>query len=176
MLDLNVHLFVLVPVDHCSSWEEVLCMDWRFHPGFPVHLPADVDQQAGIRWVRPQHRPQEVLLKTVGPLPETHTAKNPNNWLCIHAYTNTLVYAEPPTALPIFPHHWLWHHTPWLGKNSAGSTERVPGGVNVWGTWCPLLCLCRSFQMCLFTTLFASMKVYSLVGLLPNRPVVLLNM
>merc|ERR1712107_41570 len=28
----------------------------------PLHLPADVDHQAGVRRVRPIHRPQEVLL------------------------------------------------------------------------------------------------------------------
>merc|ERR1712039_1037795 len=32
------------------------------HPGFPLHLPADVDLQTGVRRVRPWHRPQEVLL------------------------------------------------------------------------------------------------------------------
>merc|ERR1712172_453121 len=34
--------------DHRSSREEVLRLDRRIHPGFPVHLPADVDLQAGI--------------------------------------------------------------------------------------------------------------------------------
>merc|ERR1711972_916004 len=42
--------------------EEVLRLDRRLHPGFPLHLPADVDHQAGVRRVRPIHRPQEVLL------------------------------------------------------------------------------------------------------------------
>ncbi|KAJ8364001.1 hypothetical protein SKAU_G00128320 [Synaphobranchus kaupii] len=29
---------------------QILCLDRRLHPGFPVHLPADVDQQAGERF------------------------------------------------------------------------------------------------------------------------------
>merc|ERR1712227_508913 len=48
--------------DHRSPREEVLRLDRRLHPGFPLHLPADVDLQAGVRRVRPLHRPQEVLL------------------------------------------------------------------------------------------------------------------
>merc|ERR1712130_903983 len=36
--------------------EEVLRLDRRLHPGFPLHLPADVDLQAGVRRVRPIHR------------------------------------------------------------------------------------------------------------------------
>merc|ERR1711890_94915 len=43
--------------------EEVLRLDRRLHPGFPLHLPADVDLQAGVRRVWPWHCPQEVLLK-----------------------------------------------------------------------------------------------------------------
>merc|ERR1712173_190933 len=42
--------------------EEVLRLDRRLHPGFPLHLPADVDLQAGVRRVRPLHRPPQVLL------------------------------------------------------------------------------------------------------------------
>merc|ERR1712226_1262241 len=38
--------------------------DRRLHPGFPLHLPADVDLQAGVRRVRPLHRPPQVLLST----------------------------------------------------------------------------------------------------------------
>merc|ERR1711890_149503 len=34
----------------------------RLHPGFPLHLPADVDHQAGVRRVRPIHCPPQVLL------------------------------------------------------------------------------------------------------------------
>merc|ERR1712013_592533 len=34
--------------DHCSTREEVLCLDRRIHPCFPLHLPADVDLQAGV--------------------------------------------------------------------------------------------------------------------------------
>lgn len=50
-------------------------MDIRkdLHPGFPAHLPADLDQQGGVRRVRPQHYfqtdgqyppPKHTLLKT----------------------------------------------------------------------------------------------------------------
>merc|ERR1711951_9637 len=42
--------------------EEVLRLDRRLHPGFPLHLPADVDLQAGVRRVRPLHCPPQVLL------------------------------------------------------------------------------------------------------------------
>merc|ERR1712211_134601 len=45
--------------------EEVLRLDRRLHPGFPLHLPADVDLQAGVRRVRPIHRPPQVLLSAI---------------------------------------------------------------------------------------------------------------
>merc|ERR1712008_54698 len=45
-----------------SPREEVLRLDRRLHPGFPLHLPADVDLQAGVRRVRPIHCPPQVLL------------------------------------------------------------------------------------------------------------------
>merc|ERR1712029_73420 len=48
--------------DYRSPREEVLRLDRRLHPDFPLHLPADVDLQAGVRRVRPWHCPQEVLL------------------------------------------------------------------------------------------------------------------
>ena len=48
--------------DHCSSREEILCLDRRIHPCFSVYLPTDVDLQAGIRRIRPQHCPQKMLL------------------------------------------------------------------------------------------------------------------
>merc|ERR1712079_788988 len=48
--------------DYRSTREEVLCLDRRLHPGFPLHLPADVDLKAGVRRVRPRHRPPQVLL------------------------------------------------------------------------------------------------------------------
>ena len=35
--------------DHCSTRAQVQCLDRWFHPGFPLHLPADVDLQAGVR-------------------------------------------------------------------------------------------------------------------------------
>ena len=48
--------------DHCSSREEILCLDWRIHPCLSLHLPTDVDLQAGIRRVWSQHCPQKMLL------------------------------------------------------------------------------------------------------------------
>merc|ERR1712088_243908 len=48
--------------DHRSPREEVLRLGRRLHPGFPLHLPADVDLQAGVRRVRPIHCPPQVLL------------------------------------------------------------------------------------------------------------------
>merc|ERR1711982_101943 len=42
--------------------EKVLRLDRRIHPCFPLHLPADVDLQAGVRRVRPSHCPPQVLL------------------------------------------------------------------------------------------------------------------
>merc|ERR1712062_788655 len=51
--------------DHRSPREEVLRLDRRLHPGLPLHLPADVDLQAGVRRVRPRHRPPQVLLNAM---------------------------------------------------------------------------------------------------------------
>merc|ERR1712111_133078 len=43
-------------------------LDRWLHLVFPLHLPADVDHQAGVRRVRPIHCPQEVLLNASTPL------------------------------------------------------------------------------------------------------------
>jgi len=48
--------------DHCTPWEKVLSLDWRIHPCFLVHIPTDVDLQAGIWWVWTLHCAQEMLL------------------------------------------------------------------------------------------------------------------
>merc|ERR1712038_1784467 len=48
--------------DHCSPRTQILCMDRRFHPCFPLHLPTNVDHQARIRRSRPTHCPQKMLL------------------------------------------------------------------------------------------------------------------
>ena len=48
--------------DHRSTREKVLRMDRWLHPRLSIHLPADVDLQAGIRRVRTIHCAQEVLL------------------------------------------------------------------------------------------------------------------
>merc|ERR1712098_352922 len=45
-----------------SPREEVLRLDRWLHPGLPLHLPADVDLQAGVRRVRSLHCPPQVLL------------------------------------------------------------------------------------------------------------------
>merc|ERR1712226_1220683 len=50
--------------DHRSPREEVLRLDRRLHPVLPVHLPANVDLQAGVRRVWPPDRPPQVLLST----------------------------------------------------------------------------------------------------------------
>ena len=49
--------------DHCSPRAQVLRLDRWFHSRFPVHLPADVDLQAGVRREWPLHRPPQVLLR-----------------------------------------------------------------------------------------------------------------
>merc|ERR1712136_631438 len=54
--------------DHRSPREEVLGLDRWLHPSLPLHLPGDVDLQAGVRrgWTR--HRPPQVLLNYQLPL------------------------------------------------------------------------------------------------------------
>ena len=54
--------------DHRSTREKILRMDRWFHPGFIVHLPTDVDFQAGIRRIWTIHRTQEVLLSLLSVL------------------------------------------------------------------------------------------------------------
>merc|ERR1712029_595191 len=44
--------------------ERKYSLDRRIHPGLPLHLPADVDLQAGVRRVRPRHCPPQVLLRS----------------------------------------------------------------------------------------------------------------
>merc|ERR1712228_444672 len=44
------------------SRAQVLGVDRWLHPVLAEHLPADVDLQGRVRRVRPNHRPQEVLL------------------------------------------------------------------------------------------------------------------
>merc|ERR1712168_371710 len=61
--------------DHRSPREEVLRLDRRLHPGLSLHLPADVDLQAGVRRVRPFHRPPQVLLSQGSQ--HVHSDENP---------------------------------------------------------------------------------------------------
>ena len=48
--------------DHRSTRTQVLGVDRRLHPRVAVHVPADVDQQAGIRRVRAINRAPQMLL------------------------------------------------------------------------------------------------------------------
>merc|ERR1712188_185504 len=47
------------------SGSEIFCVDWGIDPCVFIHLPEHVDQQGGIRRVRPGDRPSEVLLKKI---------------------------------------------------------------------------------------------------------------
>ena len=51
--------------DHRSPRAQVLRLDRWFHSCFSVHLPANVDLQAGVRRERPLNRPPQVLLRFV---------------------------------------------------------------------------------------------------------------
>lgn len=51
--------------DHRPARAEVLGVDRRLHPGVPLHLPADVDQQTRVRRGRALHRPPKVLLSAL---------------------------------------------------------------------------------------------------------------
>merc|ERR1711973_546308 len=66
--------------DHRSPREEVLRVDRWLHPRLPLHLPADVDLQAGVRRVRPLHRPPQVLLNC----PTQHSFCQINQAYLIH--------------------------------------------------------------------------------------------
>merc|ERR1719374_125488 len=70
--------------DHRSSREEVLRLDRRLHLGFPLHLPGDVDLQAGVRRVRPRHCPPQVLLRSVS---------NSRNDILIFFFQNLFFYS-----------------------------------------------------------------------------------
>merc|ERR1712225_159087 len=48
--------------DHRAPGAQVLRVDRRLHPLVALHLPADVDLQAGVRRVGPLDRPPQVLL------------------------------------------------------------------------------------------------------------------
>ena len=48
--------------NRCSTREEVLRLDRRIHPCFPLHLPTDVDLQAGVRRVWSIYCAQKMLL------------------------------------------------------------------------------------------------------------------
>merc|ERR1719402_1014294 len=48
--------------DHRSSREEILRLDRWLHLGFPLHLPGNVDLQAGVRRGWSRHCPPQMLL------------------------------------------------------------------------------------------------------------------
>merc|ERR1712232_746050 len=52
--------------DHRAPGAQVLRVDRRLHPLVALHLPADVDLQAGVRRVGTIHRPPQVLLRARG--------------------------------------------------------------------------------------------------------------
>merc|ERR1712088_397514 len=64
--------------DHRSSREEVLRLDRRIHPGFSIHLPADVDLQTGVRRVWTFHCPQEMFLMCL--------CRNPHHFVLLSAF------------------------------------------------------------------------------------------
>merc|ERR1712088_654795 len=76
--------------DHCSTREEVLCLDRWLHLVLPLHLPTDVDHQAGVRRVRPIHCPQEVLLRSYFIL---STLLNVTNLFCQLIYITNVCYS-----------------------------------------------------------------------------------
>merc|ERR1712234_13031 len=50
--------------DHRSSREEILRLDRRLHLGFSLHLPGNVDLQAGIRRGWSRNRSSQMLLNS----------------------------------------------------------------------------------------------------------------
>merc|ERR1712226_1072647 len=74
--------------DHRSPREEVLCLDRRLHPGLPLHLPADVDLQAGVRRVRPLYHAQEVLLSVIILSLIARSIEHSHCSQCANKYTN----------------------------------------------------------------------------------------
>merc|ERR1712166_124403 len=60
--------------DHRAPGAQVLSVDRRLHPLVALHLPADVDLQAGVRRVGPLDRAPQVLLDTCCVLPRWSSA------------------------------------------------------------------------------------------------------
>ena len=48
----------------CSAREKALSIDWRIDIVFPRHIRAGVNLEGRVRWILPDHRPQEVLLSS----------------------------------------------------------------------------------------------------------------
>merc|ERR1712110_1212364 len=59
--------------DHRPARAQVLGLDRWLHPMGALHLPADVDLQAGVRRVGPVHRAPQVLL----------SAEPAEEWTCV---------------------------------------------------------------------------------------------
>merc|ERR1712025_42910 len=79
--------------DHRSPREEVLGLDRRLHLGFPLHLPGDVDLQAGVRrgWTR--HCPPQVLLRSVA-----IRSSSPLVLLYSFFYSNRMMFVTVPSS------------------------------------------------------------------------------
>merc|ERR1712184_219245 len=89
--------------------EEVLRLDRRLHPVFPLHLPADVDLQAGVRRVRPLHCPPQVLLSICLVLWKKNNILDPitNIFIYLPVGFSPLFY---PTIFPL-PVVWTSFHS-----------------------------------------------------------------
>lgn len=62
----------LILTDHCPSRTQVLCLDRRLHSGVSIYLPADVDQQTGIRRSWSLHCAPQMLLSHLPALSLAH--------------------------------------------------------------------------------------------------------
>ncbi|KAH9256395.1 actin, muscle-type A2 [Batrachochytrium salamandrivorans] len=80
----------------------VLGLDRRLLPRLALHLPADVDLQAGVRRVRPRHRSPQVLLKVFPRSLRLAFAVrihlNPINFWLLKALSDSIT-KNPPSAL-----------------------------------------------------------------------------
>merc|ERR1712198_183498 len=63
--------------DHRSSREKVLRLDRWLHLGFSLHLPGDVDLQAGVRRSRSSYCPPQMLLNNIN-INKRNSNKNKN--------------------------------------------------------------------------------------------------
>jgi len=52
--------------DNRTTRAQILRLDWWFYPGVSLHLPTDVDLEAGVRREWTVHCPPQMLLRYVG--------------------------------------------------------------------------------------------------------------